>query len=115
MNPVPSDEARAAFDDIAEALAGAGARTGSMFGMPCLKAGNKAFAGMYGDAATFKLPAGELERALALPGVELFDPSGGRPMREWAQVPLASSAEWPALAEAAHAYVARTSTGTSKA
>jgi hypothetical protein len=28
-------------------------------------------------------------------------------MREWAQVPLASSAEWPEFAEAAHAYVAK--------
>jgi hypothetical protein len=107
VNPTPGDEARAAFDQLTDDFAGAGVSTGSMFGMPCLKAGNKAFAGMYGDSAVFKLPAEALQRALALPGAGLFDPSGGRPMREWAQVPLASSAEWPELAEAAHAYVAK--------
>jgi hypothetical protein len=107
VNPTPGDEARAAFDQLTDDFAGAGVSTGSMFGMPCLKAGNKAFAGMYGDSAVFKLPAEALQRALGLPGAGLFDPSGGRPMREWAQVPLASSAEWPELAEVAHAYVAK--------
>jgi hypothetical protein len=78
-----------------------------MFGMSCLKAGGKAFAGLHGDAAVFKLPADALQRALALPGAQPFDPSGGRPMREWAQVPLASSTEWPDLAQAAHAYITK--------
>jgi hypothetical protein len=82
MHPSASDEAKAAFDRIAADLAGAGAVPGRMFGMPCLKSGRNTFAGLFGDAAVFKLPAPTLAEALALPGAVLFDPAGGRPMRD---------------------------------
>jgi hypothetical protein len=36
--------------------------------------------------------------ALALQGAQLFDPMGGRPMREWVQVPATHADEWPTLA-----------------
>ncbi len=58
---------------MAAELESAGVVRGSMFGTPCLKVG-KVLAGMFGDAMTFKLPPEPREKALALPGAELFDP-----------------------------------------
>ena len=72
-----------------------------MFGMPCAKVGGKAFMGFHEGRAVFKLDDATRERALALEGSELFDPMGGRPMREWVVVPPAHHAAWPELAVAA--------------
>jgi hypothetical protein len=79
--------------------------SGSMFGMPCAKVTGKAFMGAYGGGVVFKLDPDARERALALPGATLFDPMGGRPMREWVVVPSAHQAAWTELAEAALAKV----------
>ncbi|HEX9370901.1 MAG TPA: TfoX/Sxy family protein [Roseiflexaceae bacterium] len=105
-----STDPRAAYDAIAAELALASASTtGQMFGMPCLKAGGKAFAGFFQGAMVFKLGAPTYAQALALAGARLFDPSGrGRPMREWVEVPAAHLAEWRGLAEAARQYANRT-------
>ena len=75
-----------------------------MFGMPCLKRENgKVVAGHWKDGGlTVKLtdePA--REHALALPGVELFDPGMGRVMKEWVLVPESLSDEWIGLVEKA--------------
>jgi hypothetical protein len=80
-----------------------GARLGvemsSMFGMPTLKLGGKAFAGLFGDAMVFKLEGGAHAEALALRGAEPFDPSGmGRAMKAWVVVPAAHDKRWDALA-----------------
>jgi hypothetical protein len=75
-----------------------------MMGMPAIKAAGKLVGGFVrsADAMIFKLPdAGAHERALALAGAALFDPMGGRPMREWVQVPAAHADDWLALAEQA--------------
>ena len=75
-----------------------------MMGMPAIKAGGKLIGGFVpsADAMVFKLPTAEArERALGLEGSALFDPMGGRPMREWVQVPSAHAGEWPSLAEQA--------------
>jgi hypothetical protein len=75
-----------------------------MFGMPCLKRENgKVVAGSWKDGGlTVKLTdETQRERALALPGVELFDPGMGRPMREWVLVPEALSDEWLRLVDQA--------------
>jgi hypothetical protein len=75
-----------------------------MFGMPCLKRENgKVVAGSWKDGGlTVKLTdEAAREQALALPGVELFDPGMGRPMREWVLVPQALSDEWLALVDQA--------------
>ncbi len=75
-----------------------------MFGMPCLKRENgKVVAGHWKDGGlTVKLTdESAREQALALPGVELFDPGMGRPMREWVLVPQTLSGEWLRLAEQA--------------
>jgi hypothetical protein len=107
MMPKVSDEAVAAYDAVAAGLEAAGVVRGSMFGMPCLKIGKKVVAGMYGDAMTFKLPPEPREKALALPGVEPFDPGMGRPMKEWVLIPLDRSEVWPEYAAEALEYVAR--------
>ena len=77
-------------------------RPGSMFGMPCLKRENgKVVAGHWKDGGlTVKLTdTAAREEALALDGVELFDPGMGRVMREWVLVPAAQSAHWRRLVE----------------
>ena len=75
---------------------------GKMFGMPCVKAGGKAIAGYYKGEMVFKLPDAEArERTLALDGARAFDPMGGRPMKEWVQVPAAHAERWAELAELA--------------
>ena len=77
---------------------------GEMFGMPCLKRANgKVVAGFWKDGGiTVKLvdPAAR-EVALALPGVDLFDPGMGRQMKEWVLVPAALAGEWERLVEQA--------------
>ena len=107
MMPKVSDRAIAEYDAVADGLAGAGVVRGRMFGMPCLKIGRTVVAGMYGDAMTFKLPPVPREKALALPGVEPFDPGMGRPMKEWVVIPLAQSEVWPEYAAEALEYVGR--------
>jgi hypothetical protein len=93
------------FDSLAETFVARGATRSQMFGMPVLKAGDKVFAGTFGDAMTFKLGPDDLVRARALAGVESFEPMKGRPMKEWVLVPLAHAKRWPDLAERAFAYV----------
>jgi hypothetical protein len=77
-----------------------------MFGMPVLKAGDKVFAGTFGDAMTFKLGPEDLAKALKSKGVEPFEPMEGRAMKAWVLVPLPASKRWLGLAEQAWAYVA---------
>ena len=101
----PSPAAQAAYQAVADELAAtAGIKITRMFGLPTLKDSGKAFAGLHADAMMFKLTGGPHAEALALPGARLFDPMGGRPMREWVEVPVAHAAGWPALARAALAY-----------
>jgi hypothetical protein len=78
-----------------------------MFGMPSLKTDTgKAFAGLFEDAMVFKLTGEAHQRALALKGAKLFDPSGrNRPMKEWVQVPFAHAEKWLDLAQDAWQYV----------
>jgi hypothetical protein len=93
------------FDELAETFVARGAKRSQMFGMPVLKAGDKVFAGTFGDAMTFKLGPGDLEDARSRDGVEPFEPMKGRAMKEWVLVPLAQSRRWAELAEWAFAYV----------
>lgn len=94
------------FEDLGEEMAGRGVSMAKMFGMPCLKAKKSSFAGVWGEAMVFKLTGDDLAAALKLKGAELFDPMGGRPMREWVVVPVAHAKRWPEFADAALAYVA---------
>ena len=75
-----------------------------MFGMPCLKRENgKVVVGHWkGGGLTVKFTDEAVrEQALAIPGVELFDPGMGRVMREWVLVPASQSGEWKRLVEQA--------------
>lgn len=84
-----------------------GAEASKMFGMPCLKAGGKAFAGTYDKALVFKLTGEAHAEALTLPKAHLFDPSGtGRPMKEWVVTPEITPAKAKKLGEAAMTYAA---------
>jgi hypothetical protein len=74
---------------------------GAMFGMPCAKLAGKAFMGSFDGGVVFKLDEPVRGEALALDGSALFDPSGGRPMREWVVVAAAHEDRWSRLAQAA--------------
>lgn len=103
--PPTSPATQRAYDLVIAAAIDRGAEAGKMFGMPTLKVGGKAFAGLFGDAVVFKLGGEAHAGALALAGAQLFDPSGmGRPMREWVVVPAAHAKRWQALGQAAQAY-----------
>jgi hypothetical protein len=101
---VPDSQAR--YEEIADDLASRydDVELGKMMGMPCVKRAGKLKAGYWPatGAMTFKLvDLTQREAALALPGAEIFDPSGRRPMRQWVAVPAAHVEEWPRLAELA--------------
>lgn len=96
-----------------------GIRQSSMFGDPCLEgeSGKVIASRGLGAGLAVKLtdPAARAAAlalegtALALEGATLFDPAGGRPMREWVLVPEAHAARWLALVE--QAITARAATG----
>lgn len=87
---------------MCEVMVERGAESGAMFGMPALKHGGKAFAGLFGDAMVFKLAGAPHATALALKGAELFDPSGaGRPMKAWVVLPAPHHKAWPKMAASA--------------
>jgi len=103
--PKPGDEATRRFDRLAESFIDRGATRAQMFGMPVLKVRDKVFAGTFGDAMTFKLGPGDLEKALKAKGVEPFEPMKGRAMKAWVLVPVEHSRSWSRLAEQAFAYL----------
>ncbi|TCJ14149.1 hypothetical protein EPD60_09080 [Flaviaesturariibacter flavus] len=74
-----------------------GAEAGKLFGKPCFKREGKAFLCLFQNEMVFKLTGPGHARALAVPGAQLFDPSGkGRPMKEWVQVP--AQGDWEGFA-----------------
>ncbi len=76
-----------------------------MFGKPCFKTGGKAFICFYQKSMVFKLPLAAHQKAMALDGAVLFDPSGkGRAMKEWVQLSYDHHQYWPELAQAAFDY-----------
>lgn len=92
------------LDAIAADLAPRGAITGAMFGKRALKARGKAFACLKGDFLAFRLGDGTPAHtaALALPGAELFDPSGKhRPFKDWVAIPHAHAESWHHYAQTA--------------
>ena len=100
-------ESQAAYDAVvSEMVATSPTTSGKMFGMPCLKNSNgKAYAGFFEDSMVFKLGGTSHAEALALSEATLFDPAGGRPMREWVVVPVEHSSRWLEFARDAFDYV----------
>ncbi len=99
---------RARYDELADDLAAQhdDVELGQMMGMPAIKRSGKMIGGYSNDksAMVFKLPdEAARERALALDGAHLFDPSGGKraPMKEWVVVPAAHATNWAELADQA--------------
>ena len=91
---------------VSEMVATSPTTSGKMFGMPTLKnSAGKAFAGYTDGAMVFKLGGASHAEALALSGAKLFDPMGGRPMKEWVVVPVEHSSRWLAFARDAFDYV----------
>ena len=79
-----------------------GVKRAKMFGMPGLKVGKTAFAGLSGKDMVFKLGDGTdgHKKALKLDGATLWDPSGrNRPFKDWVRVPAINAAQWGLLAD----------------
>ena len=100
-------DSEARYAALAEELStAAGVTPSRMFGMPTLKAGGKAFAGLAGDGMVFRLGGEAHARALSLPGAHLFDPAGmNRPMKAWVVVPAEHAEAWDDLARQALSYL----------
>ncbi|WP_064197335.1 MULTISPECIES: hypothetical protein [Emticicia] len=82
------------------------AKASKMFGVPCIKAPNgKAVAGFHVKYLTVKLDKETEQETLAIDGVEVFNPSGKRPMNGWLQVPIHYADQWSYLAKKAFEYV----------
>jgi hypothetical protein len=93
-----------AYEKLVADLSGHGVTAGQMFGKPTLKVGTKSVACLYNEGMAFKLTNGtdEHTEALALPGANLFDPSGtGRAMKDWVWVPVDHRTHWLEYADAA--------------
>ena len=78
-----------------------------LFGKPCLKANNKAFAAFFKGDMVFKLGQQEVKLLLdQYPGSVNWDPSGKkRPMKDWLQVPAAFEEDWRTLTKQALDYL----------
>jgi TfoX/Sxy family transcriptional regulator of competence genes len=91
----------------AELVAGAegGSVTrGSMFGSQGLRTGKKFFAVWWHEQLVLKLPPERLRELVGAGTAQPFEPMEGRPMNGWVVVDPA--ADWPALTEEAHRFVA---------
>lgn len=90
------------YEDIVDAIVEwhPHCRASKLFGIPCVKRGDRFVFGLWRDGMLFKLTDPDVHaRALALPGAHLFDPSGrGEAFRQWVVVPPAQADEWDALA-----------------
>ena len=96
----PSKETLEVYGKICDEMKAKGAETGNVFGMPAIKRAGKAFAGLFGDSMVFKLSSDSHDRASALAGAALFDPSGmKRPMKAWVVVPGRHRKTWGDFAQ----------------
>jgi hypothetical protein len=103
--------AESVFEEIAADLESSGATPGKMFGARGITFKKKAFVCLVQDQLAFKLGAGTdaHSTALALPGAELWDPSGvGRPFKDWVAIPATDAETLAPVAEAALAYLQST-------
>lgn len=84
-----------------------GVISGQMFGKPCLKANNKAFAAFFKGEMVFKLGQEEISQIRdKYSGAVNWDPSGKkRPMKDWLQVPAEFGEDWASLANQALDFV----------
>lgn len=82
------------------------AQQGKMFGALCLKASNgKAFLLLKNGNIAIKLSGPSLEEALHLKGSMIFEPSEGKKMNGWVQIPAEYQNLWKEYAQTALAEV----------
>ena len=91
-----TDEARSLFSEL---TAGMDGDRKPMFGCPCLFLRGNMVCGTYADRIFFRIPrdlqAGVME---STPGVRLFEPIAGRPMRDYLELEAAERHR-PAIAD----------------
>ena len=103
--------AETVFEELAGELEPAGAVPGTMFGARAVTLRKKAFLCLKDDRIALKLGQGSPAHsaALALPGAELWDPSGtNRPYKDWVSVQTSDVATLSPLAAAALTYLRST-------
>ncbi|WP_142317497.1 hypothetical protein [Bacillus sp. AFS002410] len=70
------------------------ATKGSIFGHKGLKVQGKVFMFYNELNIVVKLNPADVEAALKLTGTKNFDPMGGKPMREWVEIPYGDNQQW---------------------
>ena len=70
----------------------------TMFSYPCAFVNGQMFSGVFGDSLIVRLSEAQRAELLARPGTQIFDPMGGRPMREYVQLADAMLEDEEALA-----------------
>ncbi|MGG5207430.1 hypothetical protein ACQWU4_00685 [Chryseobacterium sp. MIQD13] len=106
-------EAEKHFEELAAEIPEA--QKGKMFGALCLKAPNgKAFLLLKNENIAIKLSGPVLEEALDLSGSAIFEPSEGKKMNGWVQIPAEHQSQWKNFAQAALAEVEKTEKKSSK-
>ena len=95
-------EAVAAFDDDARVEAGTG-----FGGSPGRRVDGRIFAMLAKGSLVVKLPAARVTELTGSGMAEPFDAGKGRPMREWAAVPVTQADLWAGLVAEGFDFVAR--------
>jgi TfoX/Sxy family transcriptional regulator of competence genes len=83
----PSPATVTAFERAVEGLAGAEHRT--MFGYPSVFLNGNMLASIFQDRVMVRLSEAERAEAIARAGAKPFEPSPGRPMKEYVELPAA--------------------------
>jgi hypothetical protein len=87
-------------------LAKRGVSSGTGFGAnEGLRVSGKIFAMLVRGELVVKLPKGRVDELVDVGAARRFDAGKGRPMKEWASVPVSSSRRWKGLVEEARIFV----------
>ena len=70
------------------------ATKGSIFGHKGLKVQGKVFVFYNEPNIVVKLRPKDVEEALNITGAKNFDPMGGKPMKEWVEIPYGETQQW---------------------
>ena len=83
------------FEDLrTELINNHDAIKGSIFGHKGLKVQGKVFVFYNEPNLVVKLKSEDVEEALKLKGAQNFDPMGGKPMKEWIEIPYNDNQQW---------------------
>lgn len=93
------------WEELVAGAEGGSVTRGSMFGSQGLRTGRKFFAVWWHDQLVLKLPPDRSRELVDAGTATPFEPMEGRPMNGW--VVVSPAADWPALVDAARAFVER--------